>query len=73
VGTFHVSDTAFVPLVEDNESGALGGTCGGSVVVVVVVEVVVVVVDVVVVVVVDVVVVVAFGSRTVASTEVRGP
>jgi len=61
-----------VPLVEDNESGALGGTCGGSVVVVVEV-VVVVVVEVVVVVVVDVVVVVAFGSRTVASTEVRGP
>ena len=54
-----MSDTAFVPLVEDSESGALGGTCGASVVVVV--EVVVVVV------------VVAFGSRTVASTEVRGP
>ena len=51
-----------MPLVEDNESGALGGTCGGSVVVVVVVVVVV-----------DVVVVVAFGSRTVASTFTRGP
>ena len=50
VGTFHVSDTALVPLVADNSSGALDtATCGASVVVV------------------------AFGSRTVASTEVRGP